>query len=58
MTKTTRASLLVDQLIADGWTISSKLELRAKIAGLIFSNPKITDAEIGEILASTNEGLN
>ena len=56
--KTTRASLLVDQLVADGWIINSKLELRAKIAGIIFADPEVTDEEIGEILAYTNEGLN
>ena len=48
--KVTRASIFVDQLIADGWEVNSKFQLLAQVAGIIFGDPTITDEEIGAAL--------
>ncbi len=46
--KVTRARLLAQQLVADDMVDAKDiLQVQAMISGIIFSNPAITDEEIG-----------
>ena len=50
--KTTRASLLAQDLKKEGWINTGHFHtVHARIAGYIFECPVITDEEIGERLA-------